>query len=293
METQTNKLQFVIDYLHAVTNRSEVDVDTFETMGNILAGLKKEAVLAKDEFFAKQIWCYESILSIQHTYLRAYLHMKTGSYYEAWCLLERIEINIETLEKHYVFSDSDEFKIEFIDKHIRQFQTLFPYKLFVSPGMIAKSKSCSICGASVSIRDSCGHRLGEIYGGELCCRLVNEAIPIEISFVTEPVQKQSVVFLGNSEGRSIAENDHYNYGVVEYVIRGLQSPFDAWETKLTKTRHPHTNFSDKGRNSPCPCDSGKKYKQCCLKESGVLMPHREFHFSVPPPKELPEIVYHY
>jgi uncharacterized protein YchJ len=24
-----------------------------------------------------------------------------------------------------------------------------------------------------------------------------------------------------------------------------------------------------GRNAPCPCGSGKKYKKCCLKKEGV------------------------
>lgn len=27
--------------------------------------------------------------------------------------------------------------------------------------------------------------------------------------------------------------------------------------------------SDIGRNDPCPCGSGKKYKQCCLKSGGA------------------------
>jgi hypothetical protein len=31
---------------------------------------------------------------------------------------------------------------------------------------------------------------------------------------------------------------------------------------------PPRHSSDKpGRNSPCPCGSGKKYKQCCLKKA--------------------------
>ena len=27
-----------------------------------------------------------------------------------------------------------------------------------------------------------------------------------------------------------------------------------------------------GRNDPCPCGSGKKYKQCCERKSGALSP---------------------
>lgn len=33
-------------------------------------------------------------------------------------------------------------------------------------------------------------------------------------------------------------------------------------------------MNDIGRNSPCPCGSGKKYKQCCLKLATISIPER-------------------
>ena len=33
-------------------------------------------------------------------------------------------------------------------------------------------------------------------------------------------------------------------------------------------------MNDIGRNSPCPCGSGKKYKQCCLKLAMISIPER-------------------
>jgi hypothetical protein len=32
-----------------------------------------------------------------------------------------------------------------------------------------------------------------------------------------------------------------------------------------------------GRNDPCPCGSGKKYKKCCLNETKVVSAE-EFHY---------------
>jgi hypothetical protein len=28
-----------------------------------------------------------------------------------------------------------------------------------------------------------------------------------------------------------------------------------------------------GRNDPCPCGSGRKYKNCCLEDQGSGLPH--------------------
>jgi preprotein translocase subunit SecA len=39
------------------------------------------------------------------------------------------------------------------------------------------------------------------------------------------------------------------------------------EPKLPPPVEPiHKDRKDIGRNDPCPCGSGKKYKQCCLKK---------------------------
>jgi hypothetical protein len=105
----------------------------------------------------------------------------------------------------------------------------------------------------------------------------------------EPVQKYSVVFLPDPDTGGF--KDTYNYSVIRYLVDRLQSPFDGWTFDKTKMRHPHSRYSHVGRNEPCPCESGKKYKNCCLNESGVLRPHVQFHFSNPPPKEQLTIEY--
>jgi preprotein translocase subunit SecA len=44
---------------------------------------------------------------------------------------------------------------------------------------------------------------------------------------------------------------------------------NAGEIKLNlpKRRPPSFDIDQMGRNAPCPCGSGKKYKQCCGKEA--------------------------
>lgn len=216
--------------------------------------------------------------------------MKNGEFYDAWCTLERVEIDIGFLEKHYdVNADSDRFKIAYIKSHTERFQSIFPYAIFTSPGMLHLEERCSICSEVISPRNHCGHIVGEIYDGEMCGRTVTKARITEISMVTNPVQKYSVPFLRSSD--TDEQVDHYNYSAVNYVIRGLRKPFHEWAVRRTHIRHPHSMYRNLGRNDPCPCESGEKYKHCCMRENGILRPHMEITFSVPPPKELPIIEY--
>jgi len=54
-------------------------------------------------------------------------------------------------------------------------------------------------------------------------------------------------------------------GVIEPAVRALHRYFldqcrDALVARVTPVKH----LPNVGRNDPCPCDSGKKFKHCCL-----------------------------
>jgi hypothetical protein len=163
--------------------------------------------------------------------------------------------------------------------------------LYLSPEIVEHEKKCNICGKIVSIRNPCGHEVGEIYNGEMCLRIVTKLDFLGISFVESPVQKYSVPFIKDEKTGQTA--DHYDYSLLRYLIKSLISPFDPWDVNWTKRRHPHSKFPNLGRNDKCPCGSGKKYRKCCLNEEGVLMPHCEFIFSNPPPPQTLSIEYNY
>jgi len=50
-------------------------------------------------------------------------------------------------------------------------------------------------------------------------------------------------------------------------VYGHEAPVDAvfGEDPIPQTNQPIRNEAKVGRNDPCPCGSGKKYKQCCGK----------------------------
>ncbi|MBN2361662.1 MAG: SEC-C domain-containing protein, partial [Deltaproteobacteria bacterium] len=122
---------------------------------------------------------------------------------------------------------------------------------------------------------------GDVLSIKNCLHSGNSVNAYGISIVEKPVQKYSVVFTINKEnGKSI---DHYDYSLVRFVVQRLDSPYLGWSYEWTTTRHPHSRYSHIGRNDPCPCESGKKYKKCCLHEEGVLRPHFQVTFDVTPP----------
>lgn len=284
----TKKIYFVEQYLSNLKDYDFRTADTYKAIERLLNDVKVDAVSNNDHDKAKYVWCLETILSVQKKYIDSFFKMKNGKFYEAWCLLERVEINLNSLHKHYLPKDNDRYKIQFIEKHSKQFQELFPYKLFVSPAILYLEKRCSICKRQISIRNPCGHIKGEIYNGEMCLHEITQAELLELSIVDNPVQKYSVLGL---DGDDSDEEFNYDYSLVEYVIKGLVHPFDSWNYQRTKISHPHSLFSHMDKDDDCPCGSGLPYKDCCLHKNGVLRPHIVFNFSVKPPIDLERIVY--
>ena len=283
------EFEYIERYLRDVVNYEKRSEEDQNRIIDILKSIKAQAVQKNDQETAKQVWCYEKINDIQQNYLSAFSKMKEGGFYEAWSLLEHIEIGLNSLVRHFVENSDDVYKLKFIEKHNKQFQSLFPYKFFSSPAILQLEKKCSICDKVVSIREPCGHKKFEIYNGEECGYVITKIECLEISIVPDPIQKYSVLFVRDSE--TDQQFDHYDYSIVKYAVDGLRTPFDPWDLRWTKTRQPHSLFQHIDSNDKCPCGSGKKYRKCCLRRSGVLRPHVEFLFHVPPPENLPKMIY--
>ena len=237
---------------------------------------KTAAIQRGDQTSAKEIWCFEEILAIQSYYLDAFTKLKGGQYYDAWTVLEQIEVALSSLDRH-LRDHVDQYALEFIRTHCEGFQSLFPYRLFLSTEFIHKELKCNICNATIAIRNPCGHKVGEIYNGEQCIRIIVDLELLGASLVTTPRHKYAVV----SGSGDLRVRDTHDYSLVRSVIAELPTPFHAWSCSWTTRRAPHSAFGEIGRNDPCPCGSGKKYKTCCLRESGVLRPHCDFWLGDP------------
>lgn len=267
------------EYLANVRNRN--NSKNFQNkILKIINNEKKICVNQDNQNDAKLFWSYEQIFKIQSKYLEAFNELVKEQYYNAWVIFEQIELKLKFLSPH--FDINNKYFLSYINKYVKKFQSLYPYKLFMSPEIIGHEKKCNICGNKISIRNPCGHIVGEIYNGEMCHRIVTSSEIIGVSFVASPIQKYSVPFA--TDPKTGKKKDQYNYAFLEYLMKGLKTPFDSWDVEFTNKTHPHSMFKNIGRNDKCPCNSGKKYKICCLPKAGVTMPHCKFSL----PHEIPE-----
>jgi hypothetical protein len=274
------------DLLNALCYPEEADSGCHDSeFPKTLAQAKAAAVNRNDESEAFQIWCAETIDSVQRGFVAAFTSLKAGSFYNAWCQFERCEVNILSLNRHYPQTEEDPHRIVYIEQMIRRWQALYPYRVFFSPELLKKRVECSICGARVSPRSNCGHEKSKIYSGEMCHHKVTEVDVLGISIDENPVQRYSVAFLStDKDGEPV---DHYNYGNVKFVVDRLDSAFHGWDSYLTTRVIAASDIAHLDPMQPCPCLSGKTLGECCTGKSEVTVPHLQIQFYVRPSTNLP------
>jgi hypothetical protein len=247
------------------------------------------AVAAGDEDAANRAWFLHNVATVRHAYIRAIERLRKEEYYEGWCALEQVEIGLNTLRKN-PFYDLHEFAVLELTTLVDNWQRLFPYHVFFSPEIAIRHEVCSICGQGVDPWSSCTHEPGKVYCGRECYRTVTACELLSISLVREPVQKYSVarVFSTDSNGKQV---DQFDCAPVKFVVDRIRSTFTNWSVTWTKALHPHHLFADRAHDEPCPCESGKLYRECCLSADGVIRPHLQIVFEHDPPMHLPNVEY--
>jgi len=250
---------------------------------------KEMLKMERDNQRANKYWCYKRAYNIQTAYFKVFEKLANNAFYDAWCILEDIELMALGLSK-LCDINQNKFNIQFIYKHTRLLQELFPYRYFFSPGWLIKEQECSICGKVIKLRESCGHEKGQLYYGEMCVYVITSAEILEGSLVTSPSQKYSVVFLDESEKNQSGET--YSYHLIEYLIHQLKiGPFDNWELLWTERQYPHDMFPKLTFEDKCVCGSGEIYGKCCLQKEKVTMKHCEFVIGKAP-KSVTEQIYY-
>lgn len=236
-----------------------------------------------DETAANCAWFLDKIAETRLGFIESFHNIKADKFYDAWCLLERIEIASISLVRNPFFS-LGEFRVAEISDAVTRWQMLFPYKYFMSPEFTVGSEKCSICGSRISPWAYCGHISGKVYNGKECSIIVEDVEFLAAALVRNPVQKFSVPFFPTENG---TQGDNYDYSLVRFVAERVETAFDGWAANWTFAYHPHDMFADRPKDGGCPCDSGKRYVDCCLSKEGVRRPHLQVQFDKPPRSSLP------
>ena len=263
------------DYLSSFNTNLEQNV--YDQIQDVL----DNAISDNNEEMANYYWCLKSIFMIQKTFLMAFYDMKAEKYEEAWENLDLADIMLSGLNQNFdIKAGNDRYRLVFISRIIKEYQKTFPYHHFLSRECVIKSEKCSICGKRVLLREPCGHKLGKLYMGQQCQHIITDAEMKAIAIVTHPFDKYTYVKIPDKE---------YNYGMVKMLISEIDNPYENFEIETIKIKRPE--FEKIGRNSTCPCGSGKKYKKCHLGKQDELMNHNIVHLTHPVKNKYPGIQY--
>ena len=132
---------------------------------------------------------------------------------------------------------------------------------------IVKRKTCSICGAEVGLRKKCGHKVGEIYAGEMCSLRLEDVKIMGFSFVENPFDKYTMIKMADLD---------YDYSILEMLMETLASPFEKWDYEIIKEKLPQ--YKKITKYNLCPCGSGKKYVDCCQLTGKDMFDHYHITF---------------
>jgi len=226
---------------------------------------RKDAINRKDEETANYMWCLRQVYRVKKEFTSAYKDLLDHRYENAWRAFDMADMELSFLEEQTEVDVSKfpaKYGLDFIKLMIPRYQKLFPYQYFFSRESIIKLEECSICGKRISLRHGCGHRVGHLYMGEQCCRKVTDMELVGMSIVKDPFDKYSVLEIPGKEN---------NYEMLDLLVKNLHSPYDPWYLEeIPIIKEEYRNI---GRNDPCPCGSGKKYKKCCMGSKKIYTTH--------------------
>lgn len=189
-----------------------------EDFFNDLLKEQELAIFEKNEQLANELWARIQNYNIVKNYVKAYSNLKEQKYFEAWRLLDRVDIDINFVSNN--FNLSDLFMLTFLKEIVPKYMKLFPYKYFTSRESIVKSSECSICHRKFRLRNRCEHTIGKIYMGKLCVRIITEMSFVGVSIVENPVDRYTVL-----QSKEI----NYNYSILDKLMEMLSSPFQRFD----------------------------------------------------------------
>lgn len=96
------------------TNESHYKV-ALEEVSKLLENIQEQG----DEDLSNFLWKLKTILIIKDRYIKTFFLLKDKKHYEAWVLLERIEIDISFLEKNVDEDFIKKYKLDFYKELLR------------------------------------------------------------------------------------------------------------------------------------------------------------------------------
>lgn len=226
--------------------------------------LVDKAVLQDEETTANALWVVQKFLDFVKSYSLFWSHLWTGQYKDAWMKLQDASDNLRMVRKFT--ADQTFLCVNRFDQQLKQLEKLFPYDVFMSTEMIIQHQTCSICGNN-PLDPQCDHMPGQLYGGKYCYLVAGDMEVRNVALISDPIDKRQVIDVLD-EGQT----EEQKYHILTEFTRDRTNPYLMFSYQEAEEETPLSEYGDIGRNDPCPCNSGKKLKNCCLDKGFIMTP---------------------
>jgi hypothetical protein len=185
-----------------------------------------------------------------------------GQFSSSWCSLQ------DALDLLRVIKRFSKIDVGFFEAQLTELERAYPYSVFASVGMMVDRFDCSICGFDID-SDDCGHMRGQLYRGVMAHAVARNILWTDhVALVTEPEDKRCVVKYED-------QSDHFK------LVRLLAGLIASRKWRLSDFSHleyskkllPNPEHQHRGRNDLCFCESGKKFKKCCIGRTQIEQTH--------------------
>lgn len=165
----------------------------------------------------------------------------------------------DTLDLLRLVKRFSQIDVEFFETQLVELEKTYPYNVFFSIGVTVERFDCSICGVDIDTEE-CPHMRGHLYGGVMAHAVARKIVEMDhVAMVSHPKDKRCVVQYDDSGEQ---------FKLVRYLSELFASEklriSDFGMLKFSKRKQPNPEYQKVGRNDPCFCGSGKKFKKCCV-----------------------------
>lgn len=208
-------------------------------------------------------------LGVLSDYSRYWDVLLQAQFSESWTVIQDVQDALRTVLRFALVPNVA--LLRFVERQCGELEQIYPYNLFASVEVVHDSLECSICGKDMKGPD-CPHIPGELYRGCVANGIVRDIREVQaVALVENPRDKRCVISYRD-------DSDHFK--LVNYLrsllIEDRLDPFRLRSVEKRMLEIPAHTFKAVGRNGPCPCGSGLKFKKCCLPKGHVERPHFDF-----------------
>ncbi|MFH1117069.1 MAG: SEC-C metal-binding domain-containing protein [Pseudomonadota bacterium] len=224
--------------------------------------LDEQSNSQQEDTILNDFFVIHRVVDFLHSYSQLWERLIDHKFSSSWYSLQ------DALDLLRLIKRFSSINVEFFENQLLELAKLYPYGVFVSLAFTVEKFQCSICGLDIDSLE-CPHFCGEIYGGKMAQAVATNIVEVShAALVSNPRDKRCVPQYEDT-GQQF---NHVRY-LADLMKSGRLHIFEFGELRFSKKLKVNPNYVKLGRNEPCYCNSGKKFKKCCISKEYLEVDH--------------------